>query len=210
MTRLPQAQDDELQTLLVSNTTLQLKKILIPGTSVKLYCETTSGKPRPYIPSPLCHQVFNSLHSLSHPRIKAMAKLISQCFVWPAIQKDCRTWAQACQPCQRSKVSHHTVTPVGNFTLPPACFLHIHNDLVGPLLSSVGFQYCLTAVHRSHAGQKPSLCLTSQQRQCHVPCSLAGYHALVVHRTPPPTKEASLSHSCSTTWRSCAVPTSAG
>jgi hypothetical protein len=25
--------------------------------------------------------------------------------VWPAIRKDCRTWARACQPCQRSKVS---------------------------------------------------------------------------------------------------------
>jgi len=48
--------------------------------------------------------------------------------------------------CQRSKVSCHTITPVGNFTLPPARFLHIHIDIVGPLPSSAGFQYCLTAV----------------------------------------------------------------
>jgi cleavage and polyadenylation specificity factor subunit 1 len=68
--------------------------------------------------------------------------------VWPAIQKDCRTWARACLPCQRSKVSRHTITPVGNLLLPPARFLYIHNDLVGPLATSAGFQYCLTAVDR--------------------------------------------------------------
>jgi cleavage and polyadenylation specificity factor subunit 1 len=75
-------------------------------------------------------------------------KLVSQRFVWPAIQKDCRAWARACQPCQRSEVSRHTITPVGNFTLPPARFLHIHIDLVDPLPSSAGFEYCLTAVDR--------------------------------------------------------------
>ena len=140
--------DEELQTLLVSDTALQLDKVLIPGTTVELYCDTSSGKPRPYVPLPLRRQVFQSLHSLSHPGIKATAKLVSQRFVWPAMQKDCRTWARACQPCQRSKVSRHTVTPVGNFPLPPARFLHIHIDLVGPLPSSAGFQYCLTAVDR--------------------------------------------------------------
>ena len=146
-----QGNDSELRTLLVSTTALQLKRILIPGTSVELYCDTSSGTPRPYVPSPLCHQIFNALHSLSHPEIKAMAKLISQRYVWPAIQKDCRTWARACQCCQRSKVSRHTITPVSNFTLPPAHFLHIHIDLVGPLPSSAGFQHCLTAVdHFTH------------------------------------------------------------
>jgi len=59
--------------------------------------------------------------------------------------KKTRTWARACKPCQRSKISCHTITPVGNFTLPPARFLHIHIDLVGPLPYSAGFQYCLTA-----------------------------------------------------------------
>jgi cleavage and polyadenylation specificity factor subunit 1 len=88
-----QTGEDKLRTLLVSSTTLQLKKILIPGTTVKLYRDTSSGKPRPYVPSPFCRQIFDSLHSLSHPGIKAIAKLISQCFMWPAIQKDCRTWA---------------------------------------------------------------------------------------------------------------------
>jgi cleavage and polyadenylation specificity factor subunit 1 len=143
-----QENDDELSSLLVSNTALQLQKLPIPGTSLELFCDTSSGKPRPYIPSPLRQQVFHSLHSLSHPGIKATAKLVSQHFVWPAIQKDGHTLARACQPCQRSKISRHTITPIGNFNLPPARFLHVHIDLIGPLPSSAGFQYCLTAVDR--------------------------------------------------------------
>ena len=145
---LAAAQDDdnELQTLLLRNTSLRLEKLLIPGTSVELYCDTSAGKPRPFVPTPLRRQVFNSLHSLSHPGIKATAKLLSQRFVWPAIQKDCSTWARACQTCQRSKASRHTITPFGDFLLPPARFLYIHTDLVGSLPSSEGFQYCLTAV----------------------------------------------------------------
>jgi hypothetical protein len=81
-------------------------------------------------------------------RTKATAKLVAQCFIWPGVQKDCCTWECACQPCQRSKVSCHTVTPLGNFTLPVARFLHIHTDLIRPLLTSAGYTYCLTAVDR--------------------------------------------------------------
>jgi transposase InsO family protein len=36
---------------------------------------------------------------------------------------------------------------LGDFTLP-ARFLHIHIDLVGPLLTSAGYTYCLTAIDR--------------------------------------------------------------
>jgi cleavage and polyadenylation specificity factor subunit 1 len=35
---------------------------------------------------------------------------------------------------------------VGDFTLPAARFLHVHIDLVGPLTTSAGYTYCLTAV----------------------------------------------------------------
>ena len=60
-----QDKDDELKTLLVSGTALQLTKLHIPGTSAKLYCDTSTGKRRPYVPAPLRRQVFESLHSLS-------------------------------------------------------------------------------------------------------------------------------------------------
>jgi cleavage and polyadenylation specificity factor subunit 1 len=90
--------------------------------------------------------VFQSVHDLPHAGTKATAKLVAQRFVWPGMQKNSRIWARACQPCQRSKVSRHTMTPLGNFTPPAAHFLHVHIDPVGPLLTSAGYIYCLTAV----------------------------------------------------------------
>jgi hypothetical protein len=90
--------------------------------------------------------VFQSIHDLSHPGTKATARLVAQHFVWPGVQKDCRTWARVCQSCQCSKVSRHTVTPLGKFTKPAARFLHVHIELVGPLPTSAGYIYCLTAV----------------------------------------------------------------
>jgi hypothetical protein len=128
------------------NTALRLEQQPIHGATV--YCDTSAGKPRLYIPAPLRPQVFQSVHDLSHPGAKARAKLATQHFVWSGIQKDCRTWARACQACQRSKVSRYTVTPLGDFTPPPARFLHVHIDLVGPLPTSAGYTYCLTAVDR--------------------------------------------------------------
>jgi hypothetical protein len=76
--------------------------------------------------------------------------------MWRGIQKDCSTWAQACQVCQHSKASRHTVTPVGHFMLPVAHFFHIHIDLMGPLPTSAGYTYCLTVVDcftAPHSGQ---------------------------------------------------------
>jgi hypothetical protein len=57
-------------------------------------------------------------------------------------------WARTCQACPSSKVSHHTITPLGDFTPPQVHFLHVHIDLVRPLLTSAGYTYCLTAVDR--------------------------------------------------------------
>jgi cleavage and polyadenylation specificity factor subunit 1 len=137
--------DDELRALLGSTTALRLEKLPIPGTMVSIYCDTSTGKARPFVPVPLRLQVFKSVHDLSHPGTKTTAKLVSQRFVWPGVQKDCSTWARACQSCQRCKVSRHIVTPLADFTPSAARFLHVHIDLVAPL---PGYTYCLTAVDR--------------------------------------------------------------
>ena len=151
-----QDEDNDLKTLLLSGTALQLTKLHIAGTSAEVYCDTSTGKPRPFVHAPLRLQVFESLHSLSHPGIKASAKFVSQRFVWPALQKIYRIWARPCQLYQRSKVSRHTVTPCVEFPIPPARFLYVHMDIIGPLPSSASFQYCLTAVDRFTRWQEVS------------------------------------------------------
>jgi cleavage and polyadenylation specificity factor subunit 1 len=59
--------DDELRTLLTSNTVLRLEKLHVPVTAVSIYCDTSAGKSRTYVPASLCLQVFQSIHDLSHP-----------------------------------------------------------------------------------------------------------------------------------------------
>jgi hypothetical protein len=72
-----QDSDDELRALLASNTALQLEKHLIPGTALSIYCDTSTGKPRPYVPAPLRLQVFQSVHDLSHPGTKSTSCCIA-------------------------------------------------------------------------------------------------------------------------------------
>jgi hypothetical protein len=118
--------DSELTTLLKGDTALRLEKIQVPGTDIALHCDMATTRPRTYVPATFRRQVFNSLQGLGHLGKRATAKLISQRYVWPGVQKDCRTLARACQFCQRSKISRHTTTPLGDFTLPTSRFQHVH------------------------------------------------------------------------------------
>ena len=149
-TALAQAQqsDDELRQYLHSEQGLQLKKVHLPDSSVSLYCDVSTPRVRLFVTTNFRRAAFDSIHQLSHPGIKATVKLITERYVWPSVERDCRQWAQACIPCQRSKVSRYTSAPVASFVTPSSRFEHVHIDLVGPLPSSRGFKYCLTCVDR--------------------------------------------------------------
>lgn len=143
-----QEQDDELQHLLTSDTALHLRRMTIPDSHTELYCDTSTGQPRPFVPSAHRRQIFDALHSLSHPGTRATARLVASRFVWPRVQQDCRSWARACQACQRAKVSRHVQAPLGTFVPPSARFQHVHIDLIGPLPPDGPYRYCLTAIDR--------------------------------------------------------------
>ena len=49
-----QQDDEELQKLLATPTALKMTKFAVPqlfGNPIQLYCDTSTGKPRPYVPS---------------------------------------------------------------------------------------------------------------------------------------------------------------
>ena len=141
--------DSDLQRYLSDTTTsLKLQKYRIPNTTTELYCDTSSGKLRPFVPQALRKQVFDSLHNISHPGCRATAKLVADRFVWPKVKKDCQDWAKCCIPCQRSKIHLHTKAPVNNILVNNKRFSHVHLDLVGPLPISNNSTYCLTIVDR--------------------------------------------------------------
>ena len=85
-------------------------------------CDVSTSTPRPYVPASFRRTVFDSLHSLSHPGIRATQRLVTARFVWPNINSDVRRWAQTCTQCQRSKVQHHTNAPLSTFAAPERTF----------------------------------------------------------------------------------------
>lgn len=113
-----------------------------------IMCDMSSGFPRPIVPTAWRRKIFDVLHGLAHPGIRATSKLIADRYVWHGMQKDIRSWARTCLHCQQCKVQRHTKGPLGNFPTVTGRFSHIHMDIVGPLPISQGMRYVLTMVDR--------------------------------------------------------------
>lgn len=143
-----QEKDEELKTLLTGTSSLNLIKMTLPGGNERIYCDNLNGFLRPYVPTNLRRIIFNQIHGLSHPGVRATLKMIKDRYVWPNINKDVRSWVQVCIPCQKSKVTRHCLSGPGSYQLPERRFEHINLDIVGPLPPSDGFEYCLTCIDR--------------------------------------------------------------
>lgn len=144
-----QKDDMELQELQKNNTSsLELKIMPSPISSVELLCDISTGNPRPIVPGNLRRAIFEHFHNLAHPGVAASLHLLSSRYVWPKMRKQINEWVKSCQACQRSKIQRHTKTPLGTFALPDARFSHLHIDLIGPLPPSEGKVYCLTILDR--------------------------------------------------------------
>lgn len=148
-----QQDDEELKTTTsnpdtTTNTTVKLVLKDIPASKLKLWCDVGSGISRPWVPLPLRRPVFNTLHGLAHPGIRATRKLIAARYFWPNMNKDANSWAKECVACQKSKVQRHTKTPFERIIPPNSRFEHLHLDIVGPMPPSEGYSYVLTLVDR--------------------------------------------------------------
>ena len=143
-----QSDDSELSQLQTSNTSLKLQATQIPTSEETIICNISTGVPRPFIPTKFRHNIFNSLHSLFYPSIRATRRLITARYVWHNINSDVCKWAQSCTVCQQSKVQRHTKAPLASFVLPDSRFNQVHIDIVVPLPPSYGFTYLLTCTDR--------------------------------------------------------------
>nr|VZH97065.1 unnamed protein product [Spirometra erinaceieuropaei] len=141
-----QRSDDELSQYRHEDSSLRLQDVPLPTGTGTITCDLSTGHERPFIPATLRRRVFNALHNLSHPGVRATVKLITDRFVRPNINRDVRRWTRSCLPCQRTKTHWHTITPRGTFATPDACFSHVHIDPVGPLPPSNGSAYTLTCI----------------------------------------------------------------
>ncbi|GBM72934.1 Pro-Pol polyprotein [Araneus ventricosus] len=113
-----------------------------------LYCDISTRVIRPYIPKTHRYRVFRNLHDLARPGVRATVRLICSRFVWPKMKQDIVNFTRSCIACQKSKIVRHMHSPLAEFKVPNQRFVHINIDIIGPLPSSQGFTYCLTAIDR--------------------------------------------------------------
>ena len=132
---------------MLSNPSLSM--VSVPFQKSSVFCDVSSGSPRPLVPISLRHQLFSSLHELSHPGVRASRRLLSSKLVWPGLAKDVGLWTRSCLRCQQSKIQSHVKSPVPSIAVPGRRFSHVHLDLVGPLPSSQGYSYLLAMIDRT-------------------------------------------------------------
>ena len=145
---IAQQQDDEMKAYRTAITGLVLEDVKFGPANTTLLCDVSSGQPCPIVPSSWRRKVFEAVHNLSHPSIRATRTLITRKFMWHDTNKQVGAWATACIACQTSKVHRHVKAPLSTFKVPSCRFDHINIDLVGPLPSSQGYTYLFTIVDR--------------------------------------------------------------
>lgn len=145
-----QAKDAELAKMLSArdNNNVHLKRMNLNNSNDLIYCETSTGYIRPYIPEQFRKTVFDHIHGLAHPGIRASRALMCKKVFWAGMNKDIGSWVKSCIKCQKSKIIRHTVAKFGNFEGGDR-FEHLHVDIIGPLpVTEQGFRYCVTMIDR--------------------------------------------------------------
>ena len=105
-----------------------------------LFADISLGVFRPLVPVGFRKKIFDVLHALSHPGVRASQKLVDVRFVWFRTKSDTRTFVQTCNKCQGTKVRHNRA-PLHSFKAPNKRFSRIPVDKVGPLPVSHGYSY---------------------------------------------------------------------
>ena len=101
--------------------------------NTKVWADVSVIPARILVPTTLQRVVFNSLHCIAHPGVKAGMTLSKRSYWWQGIGKDVARWTKSCEACQKAKVHKHTKAPLRRLPAPTKRFSHIHVDLVGPL-----------------------------------------------------------------------------
>jgi hypothetical protein len=134
-----------------SSSSLRVSEVSMDGFPILV--DTSSGVFRPLVPASFRRPIFDAIHGLAHPGIRASKRLISSRFLWPGLASQVAAWCRDCQLCQRAKASNSPTSPPMHIANPTQRFSHLHVDLVGPLPTSAGgYTHLLTVLDRSTRG----------------------------------------------------------
>ncbi|KAK3776971.1 hypothetical protein RRG08_022765 [Elysia crispata] len=82
-----QAVSIDVQAYKTAFTCLEITNTRLSEQGPELVCDVSTGRPRPIIPPDFRHTVFDVVHNLSHPGVKATVKMVSDKFVWHGMRK---------------------------------------------------------------------------------------------------------------------------
>jgi Integrase zinc binding domain len=82
----------------------------------------SSGVMRPLVTAIYHCQIFDAVHSLAHPGIRASRRMISSCYVWPNLATDVTAGCRDCTDCQRAKVTKQPAATVQPIPVPSVRF----------------------------------------------------------------------------------------
>lgn len=139
-----QLNDEELRDIVAHSTSLLLQELEFEN-GVKIYCNISNDRVKPYIPASLRKTAFNIIHGPAHPSGRTTSRLLREKFAWPGIRKDAIQWSRECTACQQSKIHRHTRLQPNHIDVPDSRFNHVHIDII-TLPNVKGYQYCLTMV----------------------------------------------------------------
>jgi hypothetical protein len=101
-----------------TSTALRALEVQIPTAAgvETILVDSSSCVLRPLVPGAFRKSVFDAIHSLVHPGIRAMRRLVSSRFVWPALAADITSWCRQCQHSTRPRSSPSRYRPPGSAT----------------------------------------------------------------------------------------------
>ena len=87
-----QQTDDSIITLLRTDHSLKIVRESVPGCDQPLLGDISLGVFRPLVPVGYQKKMFDMLHALSHPGVRASQRLVGQRFVWFGMRSDVKTF----------------------------------------------------------------------------------------------------------------------
>ncbi len=155
-----------------------LKLQLLHVGNSRLLCDVSAGRVRPVVPAALRRRVFNQLHSIAHPGVRATRRLIAARIVWPAMAADVAVWCRDCVACNRAKITRHAQAPVQQMEVPRSGS-HTYTWISWGHSRSPrrGSATCSQWWTGPPGGRRPFLYMPLQQRTAWRPSSAGGWPA---------------------------------
>jgi hypothetical protein len=133
-----------------SSTALRVLDVKINGADVMV--DVSSGIFRPLVPRSFRRHIFDDIHGLAHPGIRATRRLIASRYVWPQLATDVKNWCNKCQQCQAAKVTKQPTAAAQSIAVPTTRFTHVPWTLWGlsrPPLMALHTSHIIMMVDRS-------------------------------------------------------------